>query len=311
MTDEFESDSEFSLEEQIEQTSSTKRNIIFTLNPDNEGASGKRKRDSNIPWNKEQLQLLFQFYNKASSGSIKKSKEEIFKEIAAELSLQRHFVPYTPINPNNLMKKFNREKKTLLQKYSLDNEGSNLSGLPPMEQWENILYKILEKEYSQKHAKEEETRTKKLKNLSMLVHEQQIINDAQLNDPPVVLNTNDILDAMNVMSNSSTKSNSASKPALSSKSSSQFYEEVNFFDKSYDEWVIKREKAELDSKLKLAEEEMILKQIQEKRDHEYRMLQLESQIEAQKRKDANDEKIFHMMTSFSELVKVLAESKKI
>jgi len=256
------------------------------------------KRDGNIPWTNEQLQLLMQTYNKVANSGKKMNRDETFKLITAELSLQPHFALYTPINPTTVLKKFNREKKAILEKYALDREGANLSGLNDMSLWENILYKILEKEATTKKSKEEETKKQKLRNVSMLTHEQKMLNNASLKDTPQVLTHEVIRDAMDVLSMQGEPSSNVKPKATSTSSNSSKgnFTSIQDFEVKYDDWMLERDKKEFELKARLAEEEIM---IQRKK--------FEHQLEEDRKKGNRDEMMIQMMTSMTSLIQQLTQ----
>ena len=139
-----------------------------------------------IQWNEALCRKLYEavrdekaYFDEVGKGKDKtKTKEYKYKTIAEQLSQQPGFGPFAPLSADTLKKKFNRELEKVSVKYSLEKEGSNLSGLSEREitdPCELMLYSMKCKELKYGREREAIKEKDKKRQADMLRHEEAVL----------------------------------------------------------------------------------------------------------------------------------------
>ena len=119
------------------------------------------------------------FMDEVGKGKDKtKTKEYKWKKITASLAEDPAFASFLPLSADQLKKKFVREIDRVSQKYALEKEGSNLSGLTEKditEPLELMLYGMKIKELKYGREREATKAKDKKRQADMLKHENDVL----------------------------------------------------------------------------------------------------------------------------------------
>lgn len=150
-------------------------------------ASVKGRKAKSVQWTEHtEMVLVALIYKLKAYKKTDETAQSKYEKVTTQFFQHAMCVSFTPVKYTSLQKKFERLLKSVSEKFSLETEGANLSGLPEdVPKVTRILYDMKVELLMTEQAKVAQTEKEKKRELSMLTHEASILekfDDA--NSPP-------------------------------------------------------------------------------------------------------------------------------